>query len=97
MPDRSKSKIAVERLGGAAGFGSPHLKSRGTVAWADLSEADQAMVEKLFSARPGKLALNTPGERYRITLQAADGKKTVTVPHGETPAALRSSVKDELS
>ena len=42
-------EVRVEHLGGFAGFGGPHLKSRGELAVSDLSPVDRQAVEALFN------------------------------------------------
>jgi hypothetical protein len=87
-------RLKIERVGGIAGFGGPHLKSRGEVALSDLSSADRKTVESLFAGP------NTPGPRrgeadafsYRITR----GEKTIEVPEHAVPPTIRNSVKDVL-
>ena len=92
-------RLQIERLGGIAGFGGPHLKSRGEVRLSDLSPVDRQAVESLF-ADPQQGMPAQPGEadafRYRITRQTAAGPQTIEVPGNAVPAALRDSVRDVL-
>lgn len=90
--------LKIERLGGLAGFGLPgsRLKSRGQVAVADLSAADRAAVEALFKASHKPAAPMPDGFRYRITLQSAQGDKTIEAAEHQVPEALRDAVRDEL-
>lgn len=92
-------RLQIERIGGFAGFGGPHLKSRGELAVSDLSPADRQTVEDLFND-PQKAVPAHPGEadtfRYRITRQTAAGTQTIDVPGNAVPAALRDSVRDVL-
>jgi hypothetical protein len=92
-------RLQIERLGGFAGFGGPHLKSRGELALSDLSPADRQAIEDLFRD-PQKAKPTHPGEadafRYRITRQTAAGTQTIEVPGNAVPAAVRDSVKDSL-
>ena len=90
-------KLTIERLGGFAGFGGPHLKSEGQLALADLSPDDRAKVEKLFEigSKPPVKKTNDVFN-YRITLQNDGRSQTVEVPESLVPAALISSVKDTL-
>jgi hypothetical protein len=97
------SVLKIERLGGVAGFGGPHLKSRGECALAELSAADQAAVESLFASAGKGKARGLPdqgkmrdGFSYRISRQTATGTAEVVVPESMVPAALVSSVKDTL-
>lgn len=92
-------RLQIERIGGVAGFGGPHLKSRGELALSDLSPADRQAVEGLFSD-PQKAMPTHPGEadafRYRITRQTAAGSQTIEVPGNAVPGVVRDSVKDVL-
>jgi hypothetical protein len=99
--------LEIERKGGYAGFGGPHLKSRGEVSYADLSATDRASVEALFE-RPAKgqrrgsgaaRSLGAPGgDRfvYRISRRTSKGVETVEVSEDLVPQALRERVKDYL-
>jgi hypothetical protein len=93
------ARLRIERIGGLAGFGGPHLKSRGELALSDLSPGDKQVVEDLFKD-PQKAAATLPGEadafHYRITRQTTGGAQTIEVPENAVPAALRDSVKDVL-
>ena len=101
MPRNAESvdRLEIERIGGFAGFGGPHLKSRGELALSDLSPADRQVVEDLFRD-PHKARPAYRGEAdmfsYRITRQTAKGKQTIEVPSDSVPAALRDSVRDFL-
>ena len=92
-------RLQIERIGGYAGFGGPHLKSRGELALSDLSPADRHAVEDLFD-NPQEAVPAHPGQadafRYRITRQTATGSQTIEVPGDAVPAALRDSVRDVL-
>ena len=93
-------RIRIERIGGFAGYGGPHLKSRGEVSLSDLSPADRQALDELLR-HPEKAASASPaGEadafRYRITRETAAGSQTVEVPGHAVPAALKNSVHDVL-
>jgi hypothetical protein len=92
-------RLQIERIGGFAGFGGPHLKSRGELALSDLSPADIQAVEGLFND-PQKAVPAQPGEadafRYRLTRQTPAGTRTIEVPSNAVPKALRDSVRDVL-
>ena len=93
------NRLEIERIGGLAGFGGPHLKSRGEVAVSDLSPADRQTVDDLFN-HPEKVVQEPRGAgdvfRYRIMRHTAAGAQTIEVPENAVPAALRDSVKDVL-
>ncbi len=100
LPGKAESvdRLQIERIGGIAGFGGLHLKSRGQLALSDLSPADRRAVEDLFS-NPQKAPV-PPSEadafRYRITRQTEEGPQTVEVSGNAVPDALKNSVKDVL-
>ena len=101
LPRKAESmdRLQIERVGGFAGFGGPHLKSRGELALSNLSPADRQAVENLFRD-PQKARSAHRGEAdmfsYRITRQTAEGAQTIEVPDNAVPAALRDSVRDVL-
>jgi hypothetical protein len=88
-------RLKIERVGGLAGFGGPHLKSRGEVALSDLSSAERQSVEAMFED-PGKVPPAPRGQadafRYKITR----GTRTIEVPEHAVPATIKNSVKDVL-
>jgi hypothetical protein len=89
------SELKIERIGGIGGYGLPggRLKSRGVVATSDLSDADRAAIERLFTRGDAARDSNNPhGFRYRITR----GGKTIEVAEDEAPAALTGAVRDEF-
>jgi hypothetical protein len=95
----SMDDIKIERLGGLAGYGSPHsrLKSRGTARIENLSAEDRQAVEALFGKRKAaKPSLMRDGFSYRITWQGKDGERTVEVPEEAVPASLIATIKDEI-
>ncbi len=89
--------LEVERVGGLAGFGTAgsRLRSHGEVDMAALSASDRQLVESLFAGPPA-----TPGRpdefRYRLTRWTDKGSESVEVSESQVPAAVRSSVKDEI-
>ena len=91
--------LVVERIGGLAGFGGPgaHVRSRGQVVIARLSEADRQAVEELFrtrgDSRPSALR---DSFSYRISRTTSAGSETIEVPESMVPASLVGCVKDEL-
>jgi hypothetical protein len=96
----SVDRLKIERIGGFAGFGGPHLKSRGEMAISELSASDRQAVENLFND-PQKAAPARPGEadafRYRITRETAAGAvQAIEVPGNAVPAPLKECVKDQL-
>jgi hypothetical protein len=95
----SRDRLRVERIGGLAGFGGPHLKSRGEVVLSDLSLADRQAIESLFN-NPQRSHPSPPGAadgyRYELTRQTAAGTKTIEVSEDALPASVRDSVKDVL-
>jgi hypothetical protein len=89
--------LTIERLGGLAGFGGPHLKSEGQLAFADLLPDDQAKVEKLFAGGSKPAVRNTNDVfNYRITRQKDGRPQSIEVPESLVPESLRASVKDTL-
>lgn len=88
-------RLKIERVGGVAGFGGPHLKSRGELAVSDLSPADQKAVAGLFAGTT-KAAPAHPGQADAFTYRITRGAQTIDVPEHAVPAALRNSVKDVL-
>jgi hypothetical protein len=97
----SVDRLQIEKIGGAAGFGGPYsrLKSRGEVAFSDLSPADRQTVEDLFK-NPEKAVPPPRGAAdffsYCITRQTAAGPETIKVPENAVPAALKDSVRDVI-
>ena len=88
-------RLKIERVGGVAGFGGPHLKSRGEVALSDLSPADQKTVDSLF-ADLGKVPAAHPGQADAFTYRITRGAHTIEVPEHAVPSTIKSSVKDVL-
>jgi hypothetical protein len=95
----SLDRLQIERIGGLAGFGGPHLKSRGELALSALSSADRQAVEDLFS-HPEKAVQPPVGAAgffsYTITRQTPAGTQTITVPETAVPAALKNIVRDVI-
>jgi len=88
-------RLKIERVGGVAGFGGPHLKSRGEVTLSDLSAADQKTVEQLF-AEPDKVPTARRGQADAFSYRITRGAQTIEVPEHAVPPAIRNSVKDVL-
>jgi hypothetical protein len=90
--------IEVERVGGFAGFGGPgaHLRSRGHVELAKLSDGDRRAVDALFHARAAAPASGADGFRYRLTRNVTGRPESIEVASAALPAALRDCVRDEL-
>ncbi|MFO1219186.1 MAG: protealysin inhibitor emfourin [Burkholderiaceae bacterium] len=93
------TRVQVERLGGLAGFGTSrsHLRSRGEVDPARLSEADCRALEALFEpAAPAAAAARPDAFRYRLTRQHGGREQCVEVAEDLVPHAVRACVRDEL-
>jgi hypothetical protein len=91
--------LHIEKLGGLANFGGARarIRSRGQIDTAALSPADQKAVDELFRAgSTSRSAKGADSFRFRITRTTAAGTETVEAPESHVPAALASSVKDEL-
>jgi hypothetical protein len=92
--------LQIERIGGVAGFGGPHLKARGELPLSSLSPADRRTVDGLFDAREKPSPPAPPGEadafRYRITRQTRSGPQIVEAPSHSLPPAVRNAVRDVL-
>ena len=87
-----QDQLKVERIGGFAGFGGAHLKSRGELSTSELSPADLAALEALFHDDTHAGAANPDGFVYRITRN----EQTIEVPEHKVPEAVKNSVKDTL-
>ena len=94
----SVDRLEIERIGGVAGFGGPHLKSRGEVALSELTSADRQTVEDMFNnpQRGRQRSGAADAFRYRITRQTAAGPQTIEMPEDAVPAALRDSVRNVI-
>ncbi len=91
-------RLEIERLGGLAGQGPrSHLKSRGALDVSELSEADQATINRLFKAG-GAPDPDTGADyhRYRVTRRTPTGEQTIEAPHDALPSAVTASVRDVL-
>lgn len=91
-------RVDIERLGGFAGFGGGHLRSRGSAEGHELAPAVRAKVASLLdgtAAKPAAVPGAADGFRYRLTL--ASSGKSVEVPESAVPAELRDKVHDELA
>ena len=90
-------KLTIERIGGLAGFGGRHLKSRGEVDLAILPEADQATVRRLFAVGGPDRGSHVPdGFLYRVTRHTSEGTTTVEAADSVLPASLVACVRDTL-
>lgn len=87
-------EITIEAFGGFVGAGGPgsRVYQRGAIAWSALSAADQAALERLFTAR----APVDANVYYRLTRSGARGTETVDVLPDQIPAALLASVRTTL-
>jgi hypothetical protein len=92
-------RVAVERLGGMAGFGGPvsHLRSRGEMQISRLSPADRSAVDALFAKPPAPGASMPDAFRYRLTRHGGGGTLVIEVAEEHVPSALRACVTDELA
>lgn len=101
--------IEVERIGGFGGFGLPgaRIRSRGQLAWSQLSAAEQAALDQHLKAQHLQAQhLQAPlypadspvadGFRYRLTWHRGPQPQTLELPESLVPAALRDCVSDEL-
>ena len=88
------SVVTIEEKGGFVGAGMPggHVHTRGEMAWGDLSEADRATIDALFSA---KKPVNA-NLYYRLSRTGPAGTDTVDALREDVPAALLASVKTTL-
>lgn len=91
-----QDQLKVERIGGFAGFGGPHLKSRGELSTTELSPADSDALDALFQEDTHAGAANPDGFVYRITRNVGGNEHTIEVPEHKVPEALKNSVKDTL-
>ena len=91
-----QDQLRVERIGGFAGFGGPHLKSKGELSTTELSPADLAAVDALFHDDTHAGAANPDGFVYRITRNIGGSEHTIEVPEHKVPEAVRNTVKDTL-
>ncbi len=89
--------VAVERLGGFAGFGLPgsRLRSRGHVDAAHLAAADRTALAALFEKTPATPPM-PDAFRYRLTRQTPAGPQTVEVAEQHVPESVKGCVSDEL-
>src|SRR3954452_1239616 len=92
------SELEIERFGGFGGFGLPgsRIRSRGRIAFGQLSAEDRALVEKLFSSLPQHAGAARDGFRYRLTLVTSSESRTIEVFEHDVPEAIRTCVHDEL-
>jgi len=91
---KESDRLEVERVGGFAGFGGGHLRSRGSLAGRQLTPKERERIDALMTGR-GLTAPATPdGFRYRLTL--AGSGRSVEVGEADVPPAVRDCVRDEL-
>lgn len=93
------AELKIERIGGFAGFGLPrsHLRSRGSLDYDLLSDADKKQVEGLFATGGAKdPATMRDGIVCRLTWQSEDGSRTIEVPEALVPNALTATIHDEI-
>jgi hypothetical protein len=92
-------ELAIERLGGIAGFGpSARIRSRGRISMQTLSDDDKAAVEHLFKTGGAQATTSSADAfRYQITRQTSAGPQSVEVAEHAVPKALVESVRDEIT
>ncbi|MFG1181074.1 protealysin inhibitor emfourin [Xanthobacter sp. DSM 14520] len=92
--------IRIERIGGFAGFGLPgsRLKSRGSLTLDHLSTQDRATISRLFErGTKGSRPQEPDMFRYRLTRVEHNAEMdSIEASESEIPAALISTVRDEL-
>lgn len=89
-------RVQIERVGGFAGFGGSHLKSKGDVSVSDLSAADRKRLDDLFESKAQAPQSKPDSFRYIITRQTSSGEQKIEVPEELVPVGLRNRVKDTL-
>ena len=90
------SILQVEKVGGLAGFGGGHLRSRGVVDSGKLSAEDQEAVEALFKSATRPPSAVRDGFSFRISRSTGFKNETVEVAEHLVPPALAECVRDEL-
>jgi hypothetical protein len=94
---KEDDRVDIERLGGFAGFGGGHLRSRGSAHGRDLTPAVRSEVASLLDGKTGQpLALPGAADGFRYRLTLASTGKSVEVPESAVPPTLRDKVRDEL-
>lgn len=91
---KETDRLDIERLGGFAGFGGGHLRSRGSVHGHQLQPEDRDHVAKLLAGKGPIAPIMPDGFRYRLTL--AGTGQSVEVAEAAVPEVLRACVQDEL-
>jgi len=100
LPKSTDDRLTIQRLGGLGGFSLPgsHIKSGGELALSTLSPADVKALDALFSGSAKSAAAVKPdGFTYRLTRTVGGAPKTIDVPEGQVPMAVRNAVKDTLA
>lgn len=92
------SDIHLERLGGIGGFGGTRsaIRSTADLSSDQLSPSDRERMKKLFEGGTVTDQVVRDGFRYRITWETGAGSKTIEVPEGLVPSALKNAVKNQL-
>ena len=90
--------LTIERLGGLAGFGGPHLKSEGRLAFTRTCPPTIRQRSKAFhSGSQAELFRNTNDVfNYRSLARRSRRLQSIEVPESLRAETLRSSVKDTL-
>lgn len=92
---KQTDRIDVERLGGFAGFGGGHLRSRGNLMGHQLTPEERERINALMAGSRQPSPATPDSFRYRLTL--AGSGISVEVGEADLPAAVRDCVRDELA